>query len=238
MGTSKGRAIRVVQFIYGRDHEWFGKAETPGSPAPPAGCTRRSRSGSSACASTLDGLVVDPCIPRSLGRLRGSPGVAWGRRPDRGGQPRVRPRGVASPDVDGVEVDPTDPLPGARRVPRSGSGWPWVAPFLPPRRPDATQESGRPGQGRHQSMGVPPCSAVRRWPGWGREPKTDGPPRSGSGALRQSWRADHGRQALSVAAPQDRHERPAPRHQGLDRSAGDLLRPPAAVRRWRRPGRP
>ncbi len=100
-----------VQFIYGRDHEWFGKAQNPWLTGTAGWMYTAVTKWILGVRLSLDGLVVDPCIPR-----------AWDgfevRREWRGAvylievvNPDHVSRGVAALTVDGVEVDPTAPIP-------------------------------------------------------------------------------------------------------------------------------
>ena len=99
-----------VQFVYGRDHEWSTAGpRTPGSPARPAGCTRRSPSGSSACAR-----------PRRAGGRPVHP-AAWDgfevRRQWRGATYLIEVRnpehvssGVVGLRIDGIALEPGSPI--------------------------------------------------------------------------------------------------------------------------------
>jgi len=100
-----------VQFIYGRDHEWFGKAQNPWLTGTAGWMYTAVTKWILGVRLSLDGLVVDPCIPR-----------AWDgfevRREWRGAvylievtNPDHVSRGVAALTVDGVEFDPTAPIP-------------------------------------------------------------------------------------------------------------------------------
>ncbi len=54
-----------VQFIYGRDHEWFGKAQNPWLTGTAGWMYTAVTKWILGVRLDLDGLVVDPCIPRA-----------------------------------------------------------------------------------------------------------------------------------------------------------------------------
>ena len=100
-----------MQFIYGRDHEWFGKAQNPWLTGTAGWMYTAVTKWILGVRPTIDGLVVDPCIPAD-----------WDgfdiRREWRGavylievGNPDHVSKGVASLSVDGVALDPVAPIP-------------------------------------------------------------------------------------------------------------------------------
>ena len=100
-----------VQFIYGRDHEWFGKAQNPWLTGTAGWMYTAVTKWILGVRPTLDGLVVDPCIPRDWDGFevrrewRGAVYLIEVRNPDHVS------RGVASLTIDGVEADPALPIP-------------------------------------------------------------------------------------------------------------------------------
>lgn len=100
-----------VQFLYGRDHEWFGKAQNPWLTGTAGWMYTAATKYILGVRLALDGLVVDPSIP-----------TAWDgfevRREWRGAVYEIEVRnpdhvskGVRSVTLDGVELDPTQPIP-------------------------------------------------------------------------------------------------------------------------------
>ncbi|MFV0635051.1 GH36-type glycosyl hydrolase domain-containing protein [Demequina sp.] len=100
-----------VQFLYGRDHEWFGKAQNPWLTGTAGWMYTAATKYILGIRLAFDGLVVDPSIP-----------MAWDgfevRREWRGAvynievkNPDHVSKGVKSVTVDGVEIDPTKPVP-------------------------------------------------------------------------------------------------------------------------------
>ncbi len=100
-----------VQFIYGRDHEWFGKAQNPWLTGTAGWMYTAVTKWILGVRPTLDGLVVDPCIPRDWDgfevrrQWRGATYLIEVRNPERVS------KGVRSITVDGVEWDPALPIP-------------------------------------------------------------------------------------------------------------------------------
>ena len=100
-----------VQFIYGRDHEWFGKAQNPWLTGTAGWMYTAVTKWILGVRPTLDGLVVDPCIPRDWDGFevrrewRGATYLIEVRNPERVS------KGVRSITVDGVEWDPARPIP-------------------------------------------------------------------------------------------------------------------------------
>ena len=100
-----------VQFIYGRDHEWFGKAQNPWLTGTAGWMYTAVTKWILGVRLTLDGLVVDPCIPRDWDgfevrrQWRGATYLIEVRNPDHVS------KGVARIAVDGVDHDPTLPIP-------------------------------------------------------------------------------------------------------------------------------
>jgi N,N'-diacetylchitobiose phosphorylase len=100
-----------AQFIYGRDHEWFGKAQNPWLTGTAGWMYTAVTKWILGVRLTLDGLVVDPCIPRDWDGFEV-------RRQWRGATYRIEVRnpdhvskGVARIAVDGVDHDPQLPIP-------------------------------------------------------------------------------------------------------------------------------
>ncbi len=100
-----------VQFIYGRDHEWFGKAQNPWLTGTAGWMYTAVTKWILGVRPTLDGLVVDPCIPRDWDGFevrrewRGAVYLIEVRNPDHVS------KGVARLTIDGVEADPGLPVP-------------------------------------------------------------------------------------------------------------------------------
>jgi N,N'-diacetylchitobiose phosphorylase len=100
-----------VQFIYGRDHEWFGKAQNPWLTGTAGWMYTAVTKWILGVRPTLDGLVVDPCIPRDWDGFevrrewRGATYLIEVRNPDHVS------KGVAGLTIDGVEADPALPIP-------------------------------------------------------------------------------------------------------------------------------
>lgn len=100
-----------VQFIYGRDHEWFGRAQNPWLTGTAGWMYTAVTKWVLGVRLTLDGLVVDPCIPHDWDgfevrrQWRGAVYLIEVRNPEHVS------KGVATLTVDGVEVDPSAPIP-------------------------------------------------------------------------------------------------------------------------------
>lgn len=99
-----------VQFLYGRDHEWFGKAQNPWLTGTAGWMYTAVTKYVLGVRLTLDGLVVDPAVPRDWDGFemqrewRGAVYDIEVRNPDRVGH------GVRSLVVDGVEQEPGTPV--------------------------------------------------------------------------------------------------------------------------------
>jgi len=102
-----------VQFVYGRDHEWFGKAQNPWLTGTAGWMYTAVTKYVLGVRPGLDGLVVDPAIPHdwdgfAMQRVwRGATYDIEVRNPEHVGH------GVASLVVDGVPQDPATPVPAA-----------------------------------------------------------------------------------------------------------------------------
>ncbi len=100
-----------VQFLYGRDHEWFGKAQNPWLTGTAGWMYTAVTKYVLGVRLTLDGLVVDPSIPRDWDgfevrrQWRGATYLIEVRNPEHVSH------GVASVLVDGVSHDPAAPIP-------------------------------------------------------------------------------------------------------------------------------
>jgi N,N'-diacetylchitobiose phosphorylase len=100
-----------VQFIYGRDHEWFGRAQNPWLTGTAGWMYTAVTKWILGVRLTLDGLVVDPCIPRDWDGFevrrvwRGATYLIEVRNPDHVS------KGVAGVTVDGVDHDSTRAIP-------------------------------------------------------------------------------------------------------------------------------
>ncbi|GII98563.1 chitobiose phosphorylase [Sediminihabitans luteus] len=100
-----------VQFLYGRDHEWFGKAQNPWLTGTAGWMYTAATKYILGVRLALDGLVVDPSIPKDWDGFevrrewRGAVYQIEVKNPDHVS------KGVRSVTVDGVEVDPTQPIP-------------------------------------------------------------------------------------------------------------------------------
>jgi N,N'-diacetylchitobiose phosphorylase len=100
-----------VQFIYGRDHEWFGKAQNPWLTGTAGWMYTAVTKWILGVRLTLDGLVIDPCIPRDWDgfevrrQWRGAVYLIEVRNPEHVS------KGVVSLTVDGVAQDPGAPIP-------------------------------------------------------------------------------------------------------------------------------
>jgi N,N'-diacetylchitobiose phosphorylase len=100
-----------VQFIYGRDHEWFGKAQNPWLTGTAGWMYTAVTKWILGVRLTLDGLVIDPCIPASwdgFGVRREWRGAVYDiavRNPDHVST------GVVSVTVDGAAHPPGEPIP-------------------------------------------------------------------------------------------------------------------------------
>lgn len=111
--TRGSEPYAYAQFIYGRDHEWYGKAQNPWLTGTAGWMYTAVTKYVLGVRLTLDGLVVDPSIP-----------AAWDgfevQRQWRGATYEIEVRnpqhvshGVASVTVDGQEHDPSAPIPAA-----------------------------------------------------------------------------------------------------------------------------
>ncbi|MFF2620504.1 GH36-type glycosyl hydrolase domain-containing protein [Oerskovia jenensis] len=100
-----------VQFLYGRDHEWFGKAQNPWLTGTAGWMYTAATKYILGVRLALDGLVVDPSIPKAWDGFevrrewRGAVYEIEVRNPDHVS------KGVRSVTLDGVELDPTQPIP-------------------------------------------------------------------------------------------------------------------------------
>ncbi len=100
-----------VQFVYGRDHEWFGRAQNPWLTGTAGWMYTAVTKWILGVRLSMAGLVVDPCIPRDW------PGFEM-RRQWRGATYLIEVRnpervscGVSSVTVDGATHDPGSPIP-------------------------------------------------------------------------------------------------------------------------------
>ena len=102
-----------VQFVYGRDHEWFGRAQNPWLTGTAGWMYTAATKWILGVRPTLAGLVVDPCIPPDWDgfevrrQWRGATYLIEVRNPDR------VCKGVASVLVDGVPHPVDAPIPPA-----------------------------------------------------------------------------------------------------------------------------
>lgn len=114
-----------AQFLYGRDHEWFGKAQNPWLTGTAGWMYTAATRYILGVRPDFDALVVDPCVPSGWDGFRVS-------RQWRGATYQIEVRnpgwtgsGVASVEVDGRPIDPV-PDPARRRntarVPQSAAG--------------------------------------------------------------------------------------------------------------------
>jgi N,N'-diacetylchitobiose phosphorylase len=100
-----------VQFIYGRDHEWFGRAQNPWLTGTAGWMYTAVTKWILGVRLTLDGLVVDPCIPRDWDGFevrrvwRGATYLIEVHNPDHVS------KGVARITVDGADHDSVLPIP-------------------------------------------------------------------------------------------------------------------------------
>lgn len=108
-----------VQFVYGRDHEWFGKAENPWLTGTAGWMYTAITKWVLGVRLTLHGLIVDPCIPPDWDgfevrrQWRDAVYLIEVSNPDHVS------KGVASLVVDGVAQDPSAPIaaqPAGREV--------------------------------------------------------------------------------------------------------------------------
>jgi N,N'-diacetylchitobiose phosphorylase len=103
-----------AQFVYGRDHEFFGRAENPWLTGTAGWMYTAVTKWILGIRPTMEGLLVDPCIPTAWDgfevrrRWRGATYLITVRNPDHVS------RGVASVSVDGVPGDPSAPIPAQR----------------------------------------------------------------------------------------------------------------------------
>ncbi|PJI93756.1 GH36-type glycosyl hydrolase domain-containing protein [Luteimicrobium subarcticum] len=102
-----------VQFLYGRDHEWFGKAQNPWLTGTAGWMYTAVTKYVLGVRLTLDGLVVDPSVPKDWDGFevrrewRDAVYEIEVRNPDHVSH------GVASVTVDGVEHPVGEPVPAA-----------------------------------------------------------------------------------------------------------------------------
>ncbi|MGC5165815.1 GH36-type glycosyl hydrolase domain-containing protein [Luteimicrobium sp. DT211] len=102
-----------VQFLYGRDHEWFGKAQNPWLTGTAGWMYTAVTKYVLGVRLALDGLIVDPSVPRDWDGFEV-------RREWRGAVYEIEVRnpghvshGVASVTVDGAAHEPGTPIPPA-----------------------------------------------------------------------------------------------------------------------------
>lgn len=100
-----------AQFIYGRDHEWFGRAQNPWLTGTAGWMYTAITKWVLGVRLTLDGMIVDPCIPHDWDGFEV-------RRQWRDAvylievtNPEHVSKGVAALVVDGVALDPSAPIP-------------------------------------------------------------------------------------------------------------------------------
>ncbi|MBN9104768.1 MAG: hypothetical protein J0I14_07165 [Propionibacteriaceae bacterium] len=114
-----------AQFLYGRDHEWFGKAQNPWLTGTAGWMYTAATKYILGVRPDFDALVVDPCIPTDwdgftlIRQWRGTTYEIEVRNPD-----HVR-AGVARVDVDGRAISPVpDPQRGrmVARLPLAAEG--------------------------------------------------------------------------------------------------------------------
>ncbi|MGV8979074.1 MAG: GH36-type glycosyl hydrolase domain-containing protein [Cellulomonas sp.] len=102
-----------VQFLYGRDHEWFGKAQNPWLTGTAGWMYTAVTKYILGIRLTLDALVVDPSIPHDWDgftvrrQWRDAVYEIEVRNPDHVSH------GVVRLEVDGVRTDPAAPVPAA-----------------------------------------------------------------------------------------------------------------------------
>lgn len=100
-----------VQFLYGRDHEWFGKAQNPWLTGTAGWMYTAATKYILGVRPGFEGLVVDPSIPTSWDGFevrrewRGAVYDIEVRNPDHVS------KGVRSVTLDGVALDPSRPVP-------------------------------------------------------------------------------------------------------------------------------
>ncbi len=108
-----------VQFVYGRDHEWFGNAQNPWLTGTAGWMYTAITKWVLGVRLTLDGMIVDPCIPHDWDgfevrrQWRDAVYLIEVTNPDHVS------KGVASLVVDGVAQDPSAPIaaqPAGREV--------------------------------------------------------------------------------------------------------------------------
>ncbi len=100
-----------AQFIYGRDHEWFGRAQNPWLTGTAGWMYTAITKWVLGVRLALDGMIVDPCIPHDWDGFEV-------RRQWRDAvylievtNPEHVSKGVAALVVDGVALDPSAPIP-------------------------------------------------------------------------------------------------------------------------------
>lgn len=100
-----------VQFLYGRDHEWFGKGQNPWLTGTAGWMYTAATKYILGIRLSLDGLIVDPSIPKDWDGFEV-------RREWRGAvynievrNPQHVSKGVVAITVDGTEFDATKPIP-------------------------------------------------------------------------------------------------------------------------------
>ncbi|MCA0251708.1 MAG: N,N'-diacetylchitobiose phosphorylase [Actinobacteria bacterium] len=114
-----------AQFLYGRDHEWFGKAQNPWLTGTAGWMYTAATKYILGIRPEFDALVIDPCIPAdwegftATRQWRGATYEIEVRNPSRVSA------GVASVEVDGVPLPPVPEPQRDRpvaRIPRADSG--------------------------------------------------------------------------------------------------------------------
>ena len=111
--TRGAEPYAYVQFIYGRDHQWYGKAQNPWLTGTAGWMYTAATKYILGIRVGFDGLVVDPSIPSSWDGF--SVQRVW-----RGATYQIAVKnpagvesGVESVRVDGVEHDASQPIPSA-----------------------------------------------------------------------------------------------------------------------------
>ncbi|MBD9700198.1 N,N'-diacetylchitobiose phosphorylase [Flavimobilis sp. GY10621] len=102
-----------VQFIYGRDHEWFGKAQNPWLTGTAGWMYTAATKYILGVRLTLDGLVVSPSIPKDWDGFEVTRQWRDATYEIVVTNPNHVSSGVASITVDGVDLDPTAAIPAA-----------------------------------------------------------------------------------------------------------------------------
>ncbi len=113
IGVRQAEPYAYVQFIYGRDHDQYGLAQNPWLTGTAGWMYTAVTKYILGIRPGLEGLTVDPSIPRDWDGFtarrvwRGATYLIDVRNPDH------LSKGVAELVVDGVELDPTKPIPMA-----------------------------------------------------------------------------------------------------------------------------